>query len=204
MHPIPKRDSSILQDTGAKAIISRGYSSEETCSEISLAFKNVFDRLELYRWQLDICEALLLGLDCIAIAGTGFGKTMPFIMPLLVDPTEKGTVIIILPLNALKHDQATRFNKIGLHTTAVNRDVWMPKLEEHKLFSKLMRLIHFTKNVLAIVINEAYCVSQWGNVNGFRKYFGELGQLCYFVPTSVPFLATSATLPPHVLSDVTH
>ncbi|KAH9957661.1 hypothetical protein BC827DRAFT_1094794, partial [Russula dissimulans] len=64
---------------------SRGYSSEETCSEISLAFKNVFDGLELYGWQLDICEALLLGLDCIAIAGTGSGKTMPFIMPLLVD-----------------------------------------------------------------------------------------------------------------------
>ncbi|KAH9953315.1 hypothetical protein BC827DRAFT_1085561, partial [Russula dissimulans] len=56
---------------------SRGYSSEETCSEISLAFKNVFDGLELYGWQLDICEALLLGLDCIVIAGTGSGKTMP-------------------------------------------------------------------------------------------------------------------------------
>ncbi|KAH9957293.1 hypothetical protein BC827DRAFT_1107106, partial [Russula dissimulans] len=69
----------------AEAIISRGYSSEKTCSEISLAFKNVFDGVEPYGWQLDICEALLLGLDCIAIASTGSGKTMPFIMPLLVD-----------------------------------------------------------------------------------------------------------------------
>ncbi|KAH9958297.1 hypothetical protein BC827DRAFT_1344993 [Russula dissimulans] len=68
------------------------------------AFKNVFDGLEPYSWQLDICEALLLGLDCIVITGTGAGKTMPFIMPLLVDPTKKKVVVIISPLNALEHD----------------------------------------------------------------------------------------------------
>jgi superfamily II DNA helicase RecQ len=47
-------------------------------------------------------------------------------------------------------------------------------------------------------------VSQWGDTDGFRKHFGELGQLCSFVLTSVSFLATSATLPPHVLADVTY
>ena len=33
--------------------------------------------LEAYDWQLDVSEALLLGLDCTVIAGTGAGKTMP-------------------------------------------------------------------------------------------------------------------------------
>lgn len=51
-----------------------------------------------------------------------------------------------------------------------------------------------------IAIDEAHCVSQWGD--GFRKAFGELGRLRSYVPTSVPFLATSATLPPLVLSDI--
>jgi ATP-dependent helicase YprA (DUF1998 family) len=133
--------SSVLQDACAEATTARGYSSEETCSEITSAFKDAFNGLELYNWQLDICEALLLGLDCIAIAGTGAGKTMSFIMPLLVDPTKKKVVIVILPLNALEHDQvrckvtlltliltvmltqAGRFNKIRLRATAVNRDV---------------------------------------------------------------------------------
>jgi ATP-dependent helicase YprA (DUF1998 family) len=105
MPPIPKHDSNILQNAWAEATISQGYSSEETHSEITSAFKNAFDGLEPYNWQLDICEALLLGLDCIVIAGTGAGKTMPFIMPLLVDPTNKKMVIIISPLNALEHDQ---------------------------------------------------------------------------------------------------
>jgi superfamily II DNA helicase RecQ len=56
-------------------------------------------------WQVDICEAILLGLDCILIAPTGAGKTMPFIMPLLVDKTCRKMVIIISPLNELEYDQ---------------------------------------------------------------------------------------------------
>ncbi|KAJ7882049.1 hypothetical protein B0H14DRAFT_3758269 [Mycena olivaceomarginata] len=54
-------------------------------------------------WQIDMAEALLLGLDCSLIAGTGAGKTMPFIMPLFVE-SEK-IIIIISPLNALEVDQ---------------------------------------------------------------------------------------------------
>ena len=51
-----------------------------------------------------------------------------------------------------------------------------------------------------IAIDEAHCIFQWGD--GFRKAFGELGQLHSFVPTSVPILATSATLQPLVLNDI--
>ena len=63
-----------------------------------------------------------------------------------------------------------------------------------------MRSTEFTKNICMIAIDEAHCVSQWGD--GFRKPFGGLGRLRSYVPTSVPFLVTSATLPPLVLSDV--
>jgi superfamily II DNA helicase RecQ len=63
-----------------------------------------------------------------------------------------------------------------------------------------MRSAEFMKNVCMVAIDEAHCVSQWGD--GFRKAFGELGRLRSFVPTSVPVLATSATLPPSVLSDI--
>jgi superfamily II DNA helicase RecQ len=56
------------------------------------------------------------------------------------------------------------------------------------------------KNMAAIIVDEGHCVSQWGE--HFRKRFSELGKLRSYVPCSVPFLVTSATLPPHVLEQV--
>jgi ATP-dependent helicase YprA (DUF1998 family) len=55
-----------------------------------------------YSWQLDVGEALHLGLNCFVIAGTGEGKTLPFVMPLLHD---KMDCKVISPLNALEEDQ---------------------------------------------------------------------------------------------------
>jgi superfamily II DNA helicase RecQ len=71
---------------------------------------------------------------------------------------------------------------------------------KHKQFSKLMRSPEFTKDILAIIVDEAHCISQWGDK--FRKEFDELGKLRSYVPVSIPFLATSATLPPHVLNEI--
>ena len=58
-----------------------------------------------YEWQLDLAEALYLGLDSVVIAGTGAGKTLPFAMPLLADTTGKSKIIIVSTLNELEHDQ---------------------------------------------------------------------------------------------------
>ena len=56
-----------------------------------------------YDWQLDVTEAILLGLDSMVIAGTGSGKTIPFMLPLLAHPEKM--VIIISPLKVLQRDQ---------------------------------------------------------------------------------------------------
>src|SRR5580700_7351493 len=71
---------------------------------------------------------------------------------------------------------------------------------EHPKFSALFRNAEFTQRVSAVVVDEAHCISQWGE--GFHKKFSELGTLRSYVPTSVPFLVTSATLPPLVLDEV--
>jgi hypothetical protein len=34
---------------------------------------------------MDVTEAALLGISCVVIAGTGAGKTLPLVMPLLMD-----------------------------------------------------------------------------------------------------------------------
>jgi superfamily II DNA helicase RecQ len=71
---------------------------------------------------------------------------------------------------------------------------------EDTRFSKLLRTPEFTQNVLSIVIDEAHCVSEWGE--NFRKVFGELGHLRSYVPATIPFLVTSATLPTHILDNI--
>jgi bloom syndrome protein len=68
--------------------------------------KHIFYRRfgkDLYEWQLDVTEAILLGLDSAMIAGTRAGKTMPFMMSLLLNKHRK--VIIISPLKVLQVDQ---------------------------------------------------------------------------------------------------
>jgi ATP-dependent helicase YprA (DUF1998 family) len=60
---------------------------EETRAKIIKKFTKVFDGKRPYSWQVDAYETILLGLDCIVIAGTDAGKTFLFAMPLLMDTT---------------------------------------------------------------------------------------------------------------------
>lgn len=60
--------------------------------------------------QLDAAEALHLSLDTELIAGTGFGKTLTFLLSLMVEPStgkKWKTAIVISPLNALEEDQVS-------------------------------------------------------------------------------------------------
>jgi len=47
-------------------------------------------RTDPYEWQLDVTEAILLGIDSVVIEGTGAGKTMSFMMPLLLNDKKTG------------------------------------------------------------------------------------------------------------------
>ncbi|KAF6746517.1 P-loop containing nucleoside triphosphate hydrolase protein, partial [Ephemerocybe angulata] len=172
---------------------------------------------EPYEWQMDVTEALVLGLDCLCIAGTGAGKTMPFMMPLLLDESKR--VLVISPLKILQAEQARRFEKMGIVSTAVNEDTWTGQLKrdlEHgsyrALFTSPEMCLHneafrtflttpdFASTLAMIVIDEAHCISQWGG--DFRKDYALLAKLRSLVPTTIPILATSATLPPTVLHDI--
>ena len=74
----------------------------QTRSQLKQIFYRQFGK-DPYEWQLDVTETILLGLDSVLIAGTRAGKTMPFMMPLLLDKHKK--VIIISPLKVLQVDQ---------------------------------------------------------------------------------------------------
>ena len=80
----------------------KGYDWQRTRDDITSIFRERFGT-DPCSWQLVV--AILLGLHSVVIAGTGAGKTMPFMMPLLLD--KKKRVIIISPLKVLQEDLAS-------------------------------------------------------------------------------------------------
>ncbi|KAJ7149091.1 P-loop containing nucleoside triphosphate hydrolase protein [Mycena filopes] len=175
-----------------------------------------------YEWQIDVSEAIVLGLDAVVIAGTGAGKTIPFMMPLLLDRSK--FVLVISPLKILQEDQAKRFRKMGLKAAAVNADTYTRELQkaqlgqdlltqthnailtspemcfEHQEFRKYLRDDQTGKRIRAIIIDEAHCASQWGG--DFRPHYALLHRLRALLPVGTPILATSATLGASALTEV--
>ncbi|KAJ3836866.1 hypothetical protein F5878DRAFT_624112 [Lentinula raphanica] len=88
-----------------------GYDSKSSRALPSSEFIRITGGPSAYTWQIDMAEALLLGLDCSVIAGTGAGKTMPFVMPLFIE--REKCVLVISPLNALEEDQAEHSTLLG-------------------------------------------------------------------------------------------
>jgi reverse gyrase len=92
----------ILKKAHAEAARKNGYNSQMTRTELQQLFRKRFGK-DPYDWQLGFTEVILLGLDSVVIAGTDAGKTMPFMMPLLLNKRKK--VIIVSPLKILQVDQ---------------------------------------------------------------------------------------------------
>ena len=70
-----------LSRARTEAAAQSHYDSQKVRAELLQAMQEHCGKAP-YPWQLDATEALILGLDSIVIAGTGAGKTMPFVMPL--------------------------------------------------------------------------------------------------------------------------
>lgn len=51
-----------------------------------------------------------------------------------------------------------------------------------------------------VVIDEAHCITQWGQK--FRKKYSSLNKLRSYIPAGTPLLITSTTLPPATLSEI--
>ncbi|KAI9061339.1 P-loop containing nucleoside triphosphate hydrolase protein [Trametes sanguinea] len=186
------RSEQLLETARENAGKEYGYNSQETRSGLSDAFAEACGGRRPYGWQLDVSEALLLGLDSVLTAGTGAGKTMPFVMPLLIQKSSKKMVIVVSPLNELERDQARRFKEMGLSAAAVNGEDYTPQLHEV--------IPQRRPYVLYVIIDEAHCISQWGDK--FRKKYAELSKLRSFLGVRKAFGLSTATFPEFMAADV--
>jgi bloom syndrome protein len=94
----------ILQEAREKARRKKKYDSIKTRRDLASLFREQEGK-DAYEWQIDVAEALILGLDAVVIAGTGAGKTIPFMLPVLLHRNK--FVLIISPLKILQEDQVS-------------------------------------------------------------------------------------------------
>ncbi|KAI5983341.1 P-loop containing nucleoside triphosphate hydrolase protein [Pisolithus albus] len=171
-------------------------------------------------WQVRVAEEILRGeKDVICMAGTGMGKTLTFWMPLLFRPG--GIQIVVTPLNLLGKQNVASLVKAGIEAILISSETATPSnfqaisafkyqvivispeqiMRPEGGFERLLKSPLFVQRIISIVIDEAHCLTDWGE---FRPEYRELGRLRYVVPRSVPLLVTSATLMTSTLRDITH
>jgi superfamily II DNA/RNA helicase len=95
----------LLSDARTK---KEGYDSQGTRRTLSSSVTALCPTITPYDWQIDLAEALALGLDATVIADTGSGKTLPWVMPLLLDENHDKICLVISPLGELEADQVRR------------------------------------------------------------------------------------------------
>ena len=71
---------------------------------------------------------------------------------------------------------------------------------KHPKFRKWLSSKEATKNIAMIIFDEAHCISQWGG--DFQPAYAEVSKLRAFMPSCIPVILTSATLPPLALAEV--
>ncbi|KAG1736671.1 P-loop containing nucleoside triphosphate hydrolase protein [Suillus paluster] len=170
-------------------------------------------------WQLKVARALLQGnQDVLCIAGTGMGKTLGFWIPLLF--RVNSIQLVVTPLNLLGKQNATSLAKAGIRAIAINAETASAAnfsaikalkyraiavspeqiMKPNGDFEKLLKDPLFSRYLVSIVIDEAHCITEWGE---FRPEYRELGRLRYILPSNALIMITSATLTKASLTSTT-
>lgn len=162
--------------------------------------------------QEEIINAVLSGQDTVALLPTGGGKSICFQIPALM---QDGICVVISPLVALMTDQVDRLAKLGIRAMHLSGGISQNDLVDqldnirygpYKLLylspERLRQPIVLEAlrkiNINLIAIDEAHCISQWGN--DFRPAYRDIHQLRELHP-DVAILALTATATPLVLQD---
>lgn len=160
----------------------------------------------LYPIQRFVISNTLEGKPQIVVLPTGAGKSLCFQLPSLVLP---GATLVILPLLSLMSDQLRRLRDAGMQVGALRGG--LSAEEKNRLFSGIrsgaVRIVLATPeaclagpNLSALrscgfshlVIDEAHCVSEWGD--SFRPAYREVGEIARSigVPMRTAFTATAS------------
>ena len=182
--------------------------------ELPAALERYFGLSTFRSGQREIVEAILNGGNTLAAFPTGYGKSLCYQLPALMQP---GVAIIVSPLISLMKDQVDALRERGIHSvglinSSLSMEEYQAELDRLKrgeiklLYAAperfrsrrfLARLDTFP--ISLFVIDEAHCISQWGH--DFRPAYLALRDAIRVVhPRSIALFTATAT--PDVRADI--
>ncbi len=163
--------------------------------------------------QREVIQCALDKQDTLVIMPTGGGKSLCYQIPALV---QNGLTLVISPLIALMADQVQALKTNGIEAEFVNST--MDSTAKRAVFEKMeagqLQLLYISpekalspaflnyisqKEINLIAIDEAHCVSIWGN--DFRPEYARLSKLISKLP-DVPIMALTATADKATQTDI--
>jgi ATP-dependent DNA helicase RecQ len=163
--------------------------------------------------QQNIIGNVLAGKDVLALMPTGGGKSVCYQVPSLA---MEGICIVVSPLVALIQDQVSQLKKRNIKAIALTGGISKEELNNlldnciygnykflylspERLQQPLVQGRIQQMNVNLVAIDEAHCISQWGN--DFRPSYLGCSILKELVPNA-PMIALTATATPKVVRDI--
>ncbi|GAB1856853.1 ATP-dependent DNA helicase RecQ [Flavobacteriaceae bacterium MHTCC 0001] len=163
--------------------------------------------------QEAIINAVIEGEDVFALMPTGGGKSICFQIPALV---KDGICIVVSPLIALMKDQVQQLTGKGIKALSITSGISKSELDTildnciygnykflylspERLQQELVKERIKQMNVNLIAVDEAHCISQWGN--DFRPAYSNILELRKLHP-SVNIIALTASAKPKVVNDI--
>jgi ATP-dependent DNA helicase RecQ len=167
----------------------------------------LFDLDRFRDGQLPVVQAALRGRSLLVVSPTGFGKTLCFQLPAVL---QRGVSVVVSPLKALMGEQVSSLLRRKIPSSFINGDIGSDekRLRYRLLASNSFKLLyvaperffvrsaHEQKQLRSVrpaflVIDEAHCVDQWGR--DFRPEYGRLKEVreALGLPPVLAFTATA-------------
>ncbi|MGB0895713.1 MAG: RecQ family ATP-dependent DNA helicase [Flavobacteriaceae bacterium] len=175
--------------------------------------KQYWDYHEFRPLQEDIINNVIAQKDTFVLLPTGGGKSICYQIPALC---MDGVCLVISPLIALMKDQVHNLTQKGIKAIALDSSLSFHDLDRElnnclygaykfmylspeRLQSELVleRLKHININLIAV--DEAHCISQWGN--DFRPAYSNIQNVKQVLPNT-PIIALTGSARPNVVTDI--
>ena len=176
--------------------------------------RDYFGHSEFRNGQEELIDNILNGRDVLGIMPTGAGKSICYQVPAVLF---EGVTIVISPLISLRKDQVSALVSSGVGAACINstltREEYNDTIEralagEYKLIyvaperidTAEMNRIASSLNISMVTIDEAHCVSHWGQ--DFRPSYLHIPEFIEKLPKRPVVSAFTATATDTVKEDM--